>query len=176
MKHILIPTDFSVQSLNAVHAAMATYNEASMKITLFHLLTVQDDISELLFRSTRNKHLSLITREYSEGCEILQNRYGSTLRGLNIKFGFGTTVAYLKNLLEGEQVTDILVCHDIKLRLPSSRSIEMLPMLKRTGYPITSVSSKTRKDSYDMTKLSMLGEREMKIPKTEKEEHYVVKK
>lgn len=155
---------------------MATYNEPNVKITLFHLLRVTDDIPDLLFRSMRNKHLSLITNEYREGCEILQNRYGAALSSLNIKFGFGTTVAYLKNLLEGEQVTDILVCHDIQLRLPSSRSIDMLSMLKRTGYPINSVSSKTRKDSHDMTTISMLGDREMKVPKTEKEEYYATKK
>jgi hypothetical protein len=176
MKHILIPTDFSVQSLNAVHAAMATYNEASVKITLFHLMRMPDEIPDILFRSMRNKHLSLITEEFREGCEILENRYGSALQCLNIKFGFGTTVAYVKNLLEGEKITDIMVCPDIQLKMTSPRSIEMLSMLKKTGYKIDMVSSKTRRTSQDMSTISMLTEREIKIPKTEREEYYAVKK
>jgi len=174
MKHILIPTDFSVRSLNAVHAAMATCDETPLKITLFHLLRMPDQIAELFSISARNKHLDLITEEFKEGCEILQSRYGSSLHKLSVKFGFGNTVVYLKNLLAGERVTEILVCPDIQLMQTSPKSIEMLPLLKRTGYILHIVPSKTRKVAHK--KPGTLTDKGIEILKTEPEEYYAAKK
>lgn len=167
MKHILIPTDFTVHSLNAVHAAMATCDNEPVRITLLHLLRMPVDISEILFRSRHSRHLSLVTGEFREGCEILQNRYGTALYSLDIKFGFGSTAYYLDNLLEGEQVTDILVCTDISLSLPSDRSVEMLSVIKRTGRKITYVSSRVRKPAKELTTISSLAERAIKLPGNE---------
>lgn len=175
MKHILIPTDFSIASLNAVHAAMAIYNDAPVRISLFHLLSMPDELPGIIFRTMRNKHYALITDEFKEGCEILENRYGSALHSLNIKFGFGNTVRYVKNWLEGEKITDIFICPDIPLGLPSPKSVAMLPLLKNTKYKIVNISSKARYQSLDVATINMLQERGIRLLKKETED-YAAKK
>lgn len=175
MKHIIIPTDFSIPSLNAVHSAMSVFNDAPVRITLFHLLRMPDELPGIVFRAMRNKHYSLITDEFKEGCEILENRYGTALDSLKVKFAFGSTVSYLRNWLDGEQVTDILTCPDIPLGLPSPKSVAMLPLLKNTGYNVISISSKARYQSLDTTTISMLRERGIRLLKQETE-NYVTKK
>ncbi|MBS1780227.1 MAG: hypothetical protein JST70_12920 [Bacteroidetes bacterium] len=175
MKHILIPTDFSIPSLNAVHSAMAVFNDAPVRITLFNLLRMPDELPGIIFRAMRSKHYSLITDDFKEGCEILENRYGASLHSLKVKFAFGNTVSYLRNWLDGEQVTDILICPDIPLGLPSSKSIAMVPLLKNTGYNIVSISSKARYQSLDTTTISMLRERGIRLLKQETE-NYAAKK
>jgi hypothetical protein len=172
MKHILIPTDFSVQSLNAVHAAVAKYNE-KIKITLFHLLRTPGDIPEILFPSMRNKHMKIVTTEFKEACEILHNRYSSSLHALNIKFGFGTTRSYLQNLLEGEKVDEILICPDIQLGLPGSNSVEMTSLLKKTGWNIEYTSSRNKSSIADFRPLITVVGNEIMILK--KEQNYATK-
>lgn len=175
MKHLLVPTDFSIQSLNAVHAAIAQYKDETLKITMFHLLEMPGDIPGLLFSSIKNKHVELVTADFKEACEILHNRYTSRISAINVKFGFGSTVAYMENLLEGEKVDRVVICSDIQQVLPSKRSIDALPLIRRTGIPIDVLQAAgVRKMHADMNAINMMPANELKIPKTER--RYAVEK
>ena len=46
---ILIPTDFTLQSLNIIKNAAARFAEERLKIVLFHALHTPGDIQDLLF-------------------------------------------------------------------------------------------------------------------------------
>lgn len=171
MKHLLIPTDFSIQSLNAVHAAIAAHEngEDKLKITLFHLLSMSTDLSELVFRSMTNKHYEMVSSEFKDACEILQNRYSSKVKSITVKFGFGNTVQYLKNYLEGAKIDMVIIPSDVELTLPSTRSVEMIPLLKRTGVSMDIIS--TKKSAQQLTDLSiinMMPGNEIKVPKTDR--------
>ncbi len=174
MKHVLIPTDFSINSLNAVHAAVAKY-EGVLNITLFHLMAMSGDISDLLYRSRRNKHLELITDDFNEAMQILQNRYGSRIRTIRVKFGFGDTPAYLRNFLEGERADVILVSPDIKLKLSSNRSVEIVPLLQASGTQIDWVPAAGAKKSFDMGAINMFIGNELNVPET-KDKRYAAEK
>lgn len=164
MKHILIPTDFSLQSLNAVHAAVATHSEQPFKITLLHLLRMAEDIPQLLFRSMRSKQEEIITPDFREACEILQNRYESSIASIHIKLGFGSTKSYVQNLLEGEKIDLIFCCPDIQLALPSPRSVEMMSLLRKTGVIIETVPSRIGRETFTESKNEQ-KEPGLRIPK-----------
>lgn len=169
MKHLLVPTDFSIQSLNAVHAAVAAYKGEILKITMFHLLNMPGDISGFLFSSLKNQHLKLAGPDFKEACEILHNRYSSCISAINIKFGFGNTVAYVENLLEGEQVDRVVICSDINLGTPSKDSVDAIKLIKKTDIPIDVLQVVTAKKLYaDMDVINMLGGNKLKVPKTER--------
>lgn len=170
MKHLLIPTDFSIQSLNAVHAAIAAHanGEDKLKITLFHLLRMSTDLSELVFRSMTNKHYEMVGEEFKEACEILHNRYSSKVKSITVKFGFGNTVQYLKNFLEGAKVDMVIIPSDVALTLPSGRSVEMVSLLKRTGIAMDVISTKkSAQQLIDLNIINMMPGNEMKVPKTD---------
>lgn len=174
MKHILIPTDFTLQSLSAVEAAVAKYGSERLKITLFHLVMMPAAIPDLLFRSVRNKQADRIPDEFHDGCQVLQNRYHSRIHSINAKFATGSTVAYLRNFLEGEQVSTVLICPDLNYLLPFKDSIYPEPLLKKTGYPIEYIMvSKLKKKHTDINAINMGRTNEMKIPKTD---DYVIEK
>jgi len=175
MKHLLVLTDFSIQSLNTVHAAIAHYKDDMLKITLFHLLEMPGDIAGLLFPSMRNKHLSMETPEFKEACEILHNRYTSRISSIKVEFGFGSTVAYIENMLEGEGIDRVVVCSDIKLTFPSKCSIDALPLLKRTRIPLDTLEAAAiRRQHADINAISMANANELKIPRAEK--RYAIEK
>ena len=154
MQHILIPTDFSIRSLNAIHTAATSFTSEKLKISLFHLLRPDYDIAQL-FRSRRNMHMDMISSEFHDACQIMQNRYSSVINAINIEFGFGTTASYLSNLLEGLKVDVVLVCNDVAYKY-DNKSIDPLPLLKKVDVKLQSVSfsyMKTRKNEK-----AMLGE------------------
>ena len=170
MKHILIPTDFTIASLKAVQAAVGAYEGEQLKITLFHLLEPNDIGS--LFRSMRNKHYEMVTDDFNEACQILHNRHSTAISAMHIKFGFGTTVRYIENFLEGLKVDTIVHCGDIYLQETSPRSVAMLPLLLRSGYPVNTLQSPK---AAQLSDLNSLPQRDIKIPK-EKEESYAATK
>jgi hypothetical protein len=142
MKHRLIPTDFTIRSLHPVHQAVSRYasGKEQISISLFHLMSTRGEIAELLFPSMRHKHLELVNESFKEACQILENRYSTRLVGLQVKFGFGDTVSYLRNFLEGEGVDVVVCCPDITWYAPSPRSIPMIKLLKKTGVHFEALS------------------------------------
>jgi hypothetical protein len=170
MQHILIPTDFSVRSLNAIHTVATKYAGEKVKVSLFHLLQPENDITQL-FRSRRNMHLAMITEEFHDACQILQNRYSSAIASINIEFGFGTTAAYLGNFLEGLKIDAVFVCNDIEYAYTHKKSIDPLPLLKKTGIKIETIAL-----SYMKAQKSSMGTLPIKELLIPKEESYVVTK
>lgn len=171
MKHILIPTDFSIQSLNVVHAVISgRNNDEQVKIVLFHLLDTTNDITDIMFRSQRNKHYELINENFAEACEILQNRYSSKISSIHIKFGFGTTAAYVRNFLEGEKIDVIALSHDLQLSGPSKKSVDAVRLLKDSGFALETFSLNNNPQTQaGINTINMLPGNELKLPKKDKE-------
>lgn len=107
MKHILIPTDFSIHSLQPVHEALAAHAGTEVKITLLHLLRMPSGISDLLMLSRRSKPYELIREPFRDACNILKNRYASQLKDLRVEFQYGSTAAFLNNYLEATNVAAV---------------------------------------------------------------------
>lgn len=168
MKHVLIPTDFSINSLNAVHAALSKYSEEQLNITLFHLLSMPTNISDLLYRSRRNMHLEMITDDFNEALQVLQNRHGSRIRNIRVTFGFGDTVAYFNNFLEGEKADVVLVCPDIDMSAPSPRSVEMTYLIDKAAVSVDRVPAASVRKSVDIGAINMFIGTELKVPQKEK--------
>jgi hypothetical protein len=166
MQHILIPTDFSIRSLNAIHTVAANYAGSSVQVSMFHLLQPENDITQL-FRSRRTMHLDMISREYHEACQILQNRYSSVISNLKIEFGFGTTVNYLSNLMEGLKISSVLACVDMEYNYTDKRSIDPLPLLRKTGIKIDAAIASHVRARNEKSGLNALPIKELLIPKTE---------
>lgn len=136
MKHVLIPTDFSIKSLKLVNAAVARFPEEELNITLVHALEPDHSISGLLLLSKRLSVHQLCTQEFMEACEVLRNKYASAVLHIRMEFYYGTTRAYLKNFLEARKVDAILLPEGNMLKMPSKASRDLIPELRRSGYPV----------------------------------------
>jgi hypothetical protein len=136
MKHILIPTDFTIKSLKLVRAATDRFPGEQLKITLVHAMEPDHSISGLLMMSKRLAAHQLCTQEFTEACEVLRNKYASVLQKIKIEFYHGSTRAYLKNFLEARHIDAIFLPEDYTLKQPSPASRDLLPDLRRSGYPV----------------------------------------
>lgn len=160
MRHIMIPTDFSVQSLQVVHAAIAAAGNEKLKVTLMHMLHPAD-IGSTIFASFRNRQRAeqqnMLSEDFKETCEMLKNSYSSKLDGIQVKFVTGDTAVYLSHCLEGADVDCIVYAEDIKLTKPSKNSVDMLALIKRCKYNKMVVPSVDRVSRHQQDMINLKG-------------------
>jgi hypothetical protein len=136
MKHILIPTDFTIKSLKLVATAAEQYKGESLKIYLVHALEQDSSISGLLFSKKRAKAHFMYTNSFLEACEMLRNKYSSTLKDIQIEFYFGQTNAYKKNFLEARKIDVILLPLNYKFERCSGSSRDAFEVWQQKYVPV----------------------------------------
>ncbi len=89
-KNILIPTDFQLSSLNAIKKVVIDLEaNESVQITLVHGYVLSDSITDLLFYSPNKIINKLANKEFIEGCQLLQNKYASVIKKVNLELFHG---------------------------------------------------------------------------------------
>jgi hypothetical protein len=155
MKKILIPTDFSIKSLNVVHSVVAHFNEP-IEVILFHAVYIGDSISDLLFAG-RKVTKDYTTPDYNEACEILKNKYASSISRIRTVFFYGSTVAVFNNFLEGNNIDSIVINSGHEYQLKHKHSIDPLPLIHKSRIkPLSLSGSKRPLETVDEDKATLL--------------------
>jgi hypothetical protein len=131
MVHIILPTDFSIGSLQPVHEVMQYHRHDVVRITMLHLVDIPTGIGDLLFRLRRMDERFPIPQHFLDACEILANRYDSRLTGIAPVIRYGSTAGFLENLLSGLKSDVVYYQADYKEQSPFEDSIPLVPLLKR---------------------------------------------
>jgi hypothetical protein len=148
MKHVVLPTDFSIRSLQSVHNVMRHYRpEEKIRISLLHLLCPPGAIGDLLFRLRRTDDRYPIPQEFKEACEMMTNHYGGRLSFMTPVIRYGCTTAFLENLVEGMQADAVFIQTGYKEEAPFKDSIAILPLLKRGRFNLIETSRQPHSQS-----------------------------
>ncbi len=137
MKKILVPTDFSIGSLNVIHSIAARFNEP-VQVILFHAVYVSNNISDLLFM-TRNIKQTYITNDYREACEILKNKYFSRIH-LKTDFFFGSSSMAFNNFVEANNADYIAINAQHTYKETYKNSIDAIPLIRRAKCEVLSLN------------------------------------
>lgn len=132
-KTILIPTDFTVKSLNLVKSAVNTHEDCELEIILLHGLYLPESISELLFFRKKQAIRELETQEFVESCQLIQTKYGTRIASLSVDIFSGYNQAAFENYLEGNRVEEIYAFTDYAFEAKHKRSFDLMPMIERAG-------------------------------------------
>ena len=134
-KTILIPTDFSVESLGAVkHAAENAQNE-KVDIVLFHSITLSDSITELLFFSKSRMLAQMVSQDFTEACNILQNKYSSNVVNIRTDFFTGSNQTAFSMFLEGNKVDEVYMPLQSHFQLPHKNSFNPMRFIQKANLP-----------------------------------------
>lgn len=131
MVHIILPTDFSIGSLQPVHEVMQYHRHDVVRITMLHLVDIPSGIGDLLFRLRRIEERFPVPQAFLDACEVLANRYDSRLTGITPQIRYGTTAGFLENLISGMKADVVYYEAGFKELAPFEDSIAIIPMLKR---------------------------------------------
>jgi hypothetical protein len=158
MKHVLIPTDFSIRSLRVIHSVIEKFGNEKITIVMMHALRMPTSITDLMMLSRRSAHQDLITEDYRDACEIIRNKYASNIKLLKTEFLFGNTSAVFRNFLQYQNI-DMIVCADTdEFRLTGKDSYNPAALINKSKYPVYRVPLTQRKEKFLVSAMSELFE------------------
>ncbi len=131
MVHIVLPTDFSIGSLQPVHEVMQYHRHDVVRITMLHLVDIPSGIGDLLFRLRRMDERFPVPKLFLDACEVLANRYDSRLTAIAPLIRYGSTAGFLENLISGLKADLVYFREGYQEQLPFEDSVPLAPLLLR---------------------------------------------
>jgi len=138
-KKILIPTDFTVKSLETVKRAIAQTGLQPLDIVLLHGANLPNSTMDLLFFSKARIIKKLKTEEFTEACDILRNKYSSKIRSFHIEVITSNRSAYFKNFIDASKIQEIYVPTKGTLNFRSTKGFNTLSLMKKCDLPHTTI-------------------------------------
>lgn len=133
-KVIMLPTDFSIESLNTLRLAADQYKGQKIHVVLVYAETPSDSITDLLFYRPVNTIKALKSKSFEEALSVVRNRYESTIASLSFKIFNGTNTNALLNFVEANQIDDIILPTNYNFQFPKN-GFDMTPMIKKSKLP-----------------------------------------
>jgi hypothetical protein len=158
MKHVLIPTDFSIRSLRVIHGVIEKFSDEKITIVMMHALRMPTSITDLMMLARRSAHHDLITDDYKDACEIIRNKYASNIKLLKTEFLFGNTSAVFRNFLQYQNIDVIAYADKEEFRQAGKDSYNPAALIKKSKYPVYQVPLKQRKEKFLVSAMSELFE------------------
>lgn len=142
-KSIVIPTDFTVNSLNTLKAVLSNNATGTpLDIILLHGLNLSDSIRDLLFFSKR-KHIDALTNsEFEEAFEVLCNKFDSQINSIKIDLFTGFNQIAFNSYLDSNNVEKIYL-FDGKPKLAKSNSFDLTRFIKKSPVEVITITTDT---------------------------------
>lgn len=148
MKNILIPTDFSVRSLDMVKEAINNVQlHEPMNILLVHFFKMSDNMQELMMLSRRMKDYEHVSEEYRNVIAQLQKNYPARINNIRVECFYGSTVAVFKNFLFGNGISVIAYDEHYRFVKVNKNSIDPLNIIKKSGCALLPLNTGSREES-----------------------------
>ena len=143
MKNILVPTDFSVQSLQLVHEIVRKHPQQQVSIHLVHMIHIPGDATDLLF--TKKHHLyAQVPYKFSQAIEMLKNKYASRIAWMGLEFYYGSTASVLSDIIESRKIQEVFVFADHAYGTPLQGSVNMINLLSKCKATINRIQPKVK--------------------------------
>jgi len=140
VKKIVIPTDFSVKSLNLVVDVLKAHPNSLLDIVLIHGYEANNSIAELLFFSKGKILEKLQTSEFKKSCKLIQNTYQSRLNSLKVDLITGDCQRYFNNYVQLHAVDEVILPVGNKMKLKNCQSFQLNHLLMRAKIPVSKMA------------------------------------
>lgn len=138
MRTILIPTDFSSTPLLLLkHAALTSHEE--LNVIFMYSTFVSDSITDLLFYSPQKVLGQAVSKEFREGCSIMQNKYPQKIKSIRYEVFHNNNADSFRVLTEMNNVDQVYVAVDTPYTL---RKAEFNPVnsILKSRVPVEGVT------------------------------------
>ncbi|MDM8175706.1 MULTISPECIES: hypothetical protein [Olivibacter] len=130
MKKILIPTDFSGQSLDILTDYLLSCNEKEVSVLFFSVVKLSDSITDLLLLSKRTKEIELIPRSFENYCRCIQDEF-ERIKDVRFEYFYGNTIALFRNFLDANRIDEIVYDPSIELQMITKESSDPIDLIER---------------------------------------------
>lgn len=152
---ILIPVDFSIESLNTLKLALSQTGSGKVHVILMYAEGMSDSIMELLFYMPQKTIKAMTSPGFEEAIAIIQNRYENKIASLKIELFHGYTANALETFTDAKGVDIIYIPQNYTFKLKRN-GFDPLPLLSRSKLPVETVSWDSYPDWSEKDQLSTL--------------------
>lgn len=135
----MIPTDFTIESLNLVKHAMENNPSRDVRILFVCGLYLPTSITELLFYSQSDTLKKMIGPEFSEACKIIRNKYQSRLSSIDTAGFNGSTVSSFRSFVKGNEIHEAYIPKKYKLKNPHPYIFDCTSWIRWSKLPVHEV-------------------------------------
>lgn len=129
MKRILIPTDFSISSLNLVKSALEQLENESHHITMIVGRESSSSITDLLFYSKEKALKDLMSNDFIDAIQLIQNRYSTKIASISFDILHSQNKNYIKNYIEGNSIDLLILPEQLSFPKTEKRGLDLIPIL-----------------------------------------------
>lgn len=140
MEHILVPTDFTIGSLQPVARLAEAFPARNFTIVLAHVFDMPDSITELLVLHRSIPVSTLFSDEIRAACKKLKDQYGSTIRSIIFKPVYGQATHIFHQVLEANNIDTILYDETYAYVKPHAYSVDFRRLLKKAPVQVLKAS------------------------------------
>ena len=141
VKRILIPTDFSIESLNTLKYALKDNTIFELEVILLHAEFLSDSITDLLFYSKSTIIKSHINEGFEKALSVLENHFNE-IKSLRFEILHYNKYEAMIQFLKTNKVDEIYIPKSYPLSL-SKKSFNTLPLLQKSGFPLAEIDWKS---------------------------------
>lgn len=136
-KTVLIPTDFTIESLKMVKSLLSQSNgNYKYDVVLLHGVYLADSITDFIFFSKTRLLKSLTNHLFEEACVVLKNKFMSQLYMLRKDVFTGGTQAAFDNYLLANNIAEIYIPAHYPLVQADEKSFDLLPFIRKSEVPV----------------------------------------
>lgn len=171
----MIPTDFSVASLELVDKTAQTLEGESLNIILFHAFEIPFFVSDVFDIRGKLPYAELVTEPFRNACKRVKLQHPKTIRSIVIRHQYGNTAAVFRNFVDANDI-DLLVCPDFYVfQAVHTGSVNPVPLFQKAGVPLMKEFKPRKKVADEPVKQEPANQpaaTENKIAETIKEKNY----
>ena len=126
-KTVLVPTDFTIRSLNLLKSVLNRHQGEKINIILCHGFEFGSSVTDLLFYSKKRILSALKTDEFEKALQVIRNKYDSGIESLRTEAFFGSTHSAFANFIEGNKVDEAYSYVGYKPKFSHHASFDVAP-------------------------------------------------
>lgn len=146
MNNILIPTDFTANSVKLAEQALQHVEGRKVNIILFHAFSLPFHTIDLLSPSPRQPYQDLLNDGFRQACKQLKDQYPKEIGKITFRCLNGNTNAAFRNFIDANDI-DMIVCPESYVYEKIHKlSIDPHPLFRKSGIPVLSALKPAKKE------------------------------
>lgn len=156
-KTILLPTDFTIESLNVLKTVLSQSNtDDSFDIILLHGVHMTDSITDLLFFSKHKIIHEMVSEEFNQACSVIKNKYASKINSIRKDIFTGFTQSAFNSYAEANQIDEVYLPSNFQWNFDKRKSFDLIPYIKKSKLTIHQIGWQTNNSIPEKGKVAEL--------------------
>jgi hypothetical protein len=131
VKKILIPIDFKIESLNTLKYCLEERKQEKSSVILMYSTYNSDSITDILFYNPAKIVEPLVSSNFNDAINIIQNTYESSLDFFKIELFHGLNTNAFLNFYEAHRIDLVYLPKDYCMK-PYKNGFDPIPLIKKS--------------------------------------------